>query len=155
MASFQEWVRQCTDLVGSQAKVAARIREEFGIPCTQQAIAKLMKGKSPARTSGYSVHLYALTGVPPPEVATWLRRPTNGVQAGPTGATVLTGDTEVGGMKYSEEALEVARAFMELNGRDRRMFARQIITKALQESAPTDSPKVEDLRRPDTKPVKR
>lgn len=156
MTTFHERCVQTIDAIGgSQESIAAKIRERFGVPCSQQAIGNLYSpppDKEP-QSSRLTPYLAALAGYSP----TWLASEVGERDIAPQlNAENMAGTIhsspghhiEVDGVEITRAALEVAKAFMALPEFERDDFKQRIETLALQYRSRVLDHKMESWRAP-------
>lgn len=157
-----------------QSEIARRITQKWGKKCSPQSIQYLADKKrpKPARSSALLPMIaevvglrwtWLATGNGEMEIPGWsfdefMKSPED---SRPAGQNVTHAGTpfdiaiKVNGMELTQEALEVAKAFMELPGNERERFKRDIQVAALRYQRHVPDEKLAHLAAPDSPTAKR
>jgi hypothetical protein len=149
--TFQDRIDVAIARAGGQSALAEKVSRYTGKKVDPQVIQYLASRKRAkrARASRFTPAIAAVTGLR----AEWLAHE-KGPRDDDPPAPELTVAGEIDGMEFTKQAIEVAKAFMDLPRRRRDEIHRQVTTEALLEVSHVPDSKLGHLAAPTKKRVK-
>lgn len=163
MSTFQDRMQQAIDKAGGQSALARAIEQRFGIKFSQQSIQYLVS-KTPgkngklAQGSTHVPQIAAVVGFNPEWLATGkgprdhVSHTASSVQSTRVTVPAVEPATQIDNVEYTQAALQLARAWMDLPRNERDIFKRAIETAALRYMSSIPDDQLEHLAAPVVKP---